>query len=264
MTYAQQLKLVQTIQVQEGETLVVTCPFCYGPKKLAVSKSGGKLLWYCYRASCEAKGAYSGRRNQKAVRDYLSNTSPNKNKPVKPIPNITTAVENHAPAMEYLQSVNSVEAYQNDFIKVRYAPAEDRVLFYGQNGAVGRSLRKFGPKWLSYGELPDGIHVGTGNIAVLVEDTPSACAVSRLDGVVGVALLGTTVTSNIKKTLNNFHEKYLVLDKDASLKSIHHVRCVDRSIKVRLTNVDLKYLEIDKINQLLKGNSYESENNLFD
>ena len=264
MTYAQQLKLVQTIQVQEGETLVVTCPFCYGPKKLAVSKSGGKLLWYCYRASCEAKGAYSGRRNQKAVRDYLSNTAPNKTKPVKPIPNITTAVENHAPAMEYLQSVNSVEAYQNDFIKVRYAPAEDRVLFYGQNGAVGRSLRKFGPKWLSYGELPDGIHVGTGNIAVLVEDTPSACAVSRLDGVVGVALLGTTVTSNFKKTLNNFHEKYLVLDKDASLKSIHHVRCVDRSIKVRLTNVDLKYLEIDKINQLLKGNSYESENNLFD
>lgn len=255
MTYAQQLKLVQTIQVQEGETLVVTCPFCYGPKKLAVSKSGGKLLWYCYRASCEAKGAYSGRRNQKAVRDYLSNTSPNKNKPVKPIPNITTAVENHAPAMEYLQSVNSVEAYQNDFIKVRYAPAEDRVLFYGEEGAVGRSLRKFGPKWLSYGELPHGITVGTGDIAIMVEDTPSACSVSRLSGYVGVALLGTTVTRGIRQTLNKYTTKYLVLDKDASLKSIAQMRHIDRSLKIRLTNVDLKAMTIGEIQQLISAES---------
>ena len=247
MTYAQQLKIVQTIPVHEGETVVVTCPFCYGPKKLAVSKSGGKILWYCYRASCEAKGAYSGRRNQKAVRDYLSNTAPDKKKPVKPIPSITTSVDNHPPAMEYLHSVNSVEAYKNKLINIRYAPAEDRVLFYGNNGAVGRSLRRFGPKWLSYGELPDGIHVGTGDIAVLVEDTPSACAVSRLDGLVGVALLGTTITSGIKKTLNKFTKLYLVLDKDASSKAISEVMKIDRSIRVRLTGSDLKSLSTNQI-----------------
>lgn len=252
MTYAQQLKTVQTIPVQEGETVVVTCPFCYGPKKLAVSKSGGKLLWYCYRASCDAKGAYSGRRNQKAVKDYLNNTSPTKNKPVKPIPEITTAVENHAPAIEYLKSVNSLEAYQNKLINIRYAPAEDRVLFYGDNGAVGRSLRKFGPKWLSYGELNEGIHVGTGDIAILVEDTPSACSVSRLSGYVGVALLGTTVTRSIHKTLNKYATKYLVLDKDASIKSISHMRYIDRSLKVRLTNVDLKAMTTEKIQQLIQ------------
>ncbi len=255
MTYAQQLKIVQTIPVHEGETVVVTCPFCYGPKKLAVSKSGGKILWYCYRASCEAKGAYSGRRNQKAVRDYLSNTAPTKNKPVKPIPSITTSVDNHPPAMEYLHSVNSVEAYKNKLINIRYAPAEDRVLFYGNNGAVGRSLRRFGPKWLSYGELPDGIHVGTGDIAVLVEDTPSACSVSRLDGLVGVALLGTTITSGINKTLSKFNEVYLVLDKDASLKSIAQIRRVNRSIKVRLTNIDLKHMNTEQINHLVQGNT---------
>ena len=255
MTYAQQLKIVQTIPVHEGETVVVTCPFCYGPKKLAVSKSGGKILWYCYRASCEAKGAYSGRRNQKAVRDYLNNTAPDKKKPVKPIPSITTSVDNHPPAMEYLRSVNSVEAYKNKLINIRYAPAEDRVLFYGNNGAVGRSLRRFGPKWLSYGELPDGIHVGTGDIAVLVEDTPSACAVSRLDGLVGVALLGTTITSGINKTLSKFNEVYLVLDKDASLKSIAQIRRVNRSIKVRLTNIDLKHMNTEQINHLVQGNT---------
>ena len=255
MTYAQQLKIVQTIPVHEGETVVVTCPFCYGPKKLAVSKSGGKILWYCYRASCEAKGAYSGRRNQKAVRDYLNNTAPDKKKPVKPIPSITTSVDNHPPAMEYLRSVNSVEAYKNKLINIRYAPAEDRVLFYGDNGAVGRSLRRFGPKWLSYGSLPDGIHVGTGDIAVLVEDTPSACSVSRLDGLVGVALLGTNITSGINKTLSKFNEVYLVLDKDASLKSIAQIRRVNRSIKVRLTNTDLKHMSTEQINHLVQGNT---------
>lgn len=255
MTYAQQLKIVQTIPVHEGETVVVTCPFCYGPKKLAVSKSGGKILWYCYRASCEAKGAYSGRRNQKAVRDYLNNTAPDKKKPVKPIPSITTSVDNHPPAMEYLRSVNSVEAYKNKLINIRYAPAEDRVLFYGDNGAVGRSLRRFGPKWLSYGSLPDGIHVGTGDIAVLVEDTPSACSVSRLDGLVGVALLGTSITSGINKTLSKFNEVYLVLDKDASLKSIAQIRRVNRSIRVRLTNIDLKHMSTEQINHLVQGNT---------
>jgi len=252
MTYAQQLKTVQTIPVQEGETVVVTCPFCYGLKKLAVSKSGGKILWYCYRASCDAKGVYSGRRNQKAVRDYLNNTSPTKNKPVKPIPNITTAVENHAPAIEYLKSVNSLEAYQNKLINIRYAPAEDRVLFYGDTGAVGRSLRKIVPKWLSYGELSEGIHVGTGNTAVLVEDTPSACSVSRLSGYVGIALLGTTVTRSIHKTLSNYSKVYLVLDKDASIKSIAHMRYIDRSLKVRLTNVDLKAMTVEKIQKLIQ------------
>lgn len=255
MTYHQQLKIVQTIPVQEGETLVVTCPFCHGPKKMALSKSGGKLLWYCYRASCEAKGVYSGKRNQKAVKDYLNNVDLTRAKTKKPIPEITTSVDNHAPAVDYLKSVNSWDAYQDNLIKVRYAPAEDRVLFYGEDGAVGRSLRKFGPKWLSYGELPTGITVGTGNICILVEDTPSACSVSRLSGYVGVALLGTTVTRSIHKTLSKYATKYLVLDKDASLKSIAQMRHIDRSLKIRLTNVDLKAMTIGQIQQLISAES---------
>ena len=255
MTYHQQLKIVQTIPVQEGETLVVTCPFCHGPKKMALSKSGGKLLWYCYRASCEAKGVYSGKRNQQAVKDYLNNVDLNKAKAKKPVPSITTSIDNHTPAIDYLKSVNSWDAYQDNLIKVRYAPAEDRVLFYGEEGAVGRSLRKFGPKWLSYGELPHGITVGTGDIAIMVEDTPSACSVSRLSGYVGVALLGTTVTRGIRQTLNKYTTKYLVLDKDASLKSIAQMRHIDRSLKIRLTNVDLKAMTIGEIQQLISVES---------
>lgn len=254
MTYQEQLDIIKAIPIKEGDTKVITCPFCYGEKKLALSKLDGKLLWYCYRASCNGKGVHHGNRGKQSVKDYLSNVKRDRSNG-RPIPEIVTAIENHPPAIEYLKSVNSLEAHQNKWIKVKYAPAEDRVLFYneGSHGAVGRALSKYGPKWISYGKLPDGISVGVGNIAVLVEDTPSACSVSRVDGLVGIALLGTTITSGIKKTLNNYPERYLVLDKDAALKSISQMRRIDKSLKTRLTKVDLKHMSTDLICQLIEG-----------
>ena len=253
MTYQEQLDIVKAIPIKEGDTKVITCPFCYGEKKLALSKLDGKLLWYCYRASCNSKGVYHGNRNKQSVKNYLNKVQREKSLG-KPIPEITTSVENHDPAIEYLKSVNSYEAYQNKLIKVKYAPAEDRVLFYNRDssGAVGRALSKYPPKWISYGQLPEGISVGEGDIAVLVEDTPSACSVSRVDGLVGIALLGTTITSGIKQTLNKYTQKYLVLDKDAALKSIQQVRSVDKSILVRLTKVDLKLLDENEIKNVLR------------
>ena len=95
--------------------------------------------------------------------------------------------------------------------------------------------------------------MGLGDIAVLVEDTPSACSVSRVEGLVGIALLGTTITSGIKKTLSKYTTKYLVLDKDAALKSIAQSRKVDKNLKVRLTNVDLKNMSTNQIETLIKG-----------
>lgn len=69
----------------------------------------------------------------------------------------------------------------------------------------------------------------------------------------GIALLGTTITSGIKKTLNNYPERYLVLDKDAALKSISQMRRIDKSLKTRLTKVDLKHMSTDLICQLIEG-----------
>ena len=62
MTYAEQLQIVKDIPLKEGDTKVITCPFCGGQKKLAITKIDGKLMWNCYRASCEGKGIHTGRR----------------------------------------------------------------------------------------------------------------------------------------------------------------------------------------------------------
>jgi len=251
MTYAEQLAIIKDIPIREGDSKVIQCPFCYGVKKLAISKHDGKTLWNCYRASCNGKGIYSGKRDVRAVKNYLAKAILEKHSRFRPVPSITTSVYNAPRAVDFLNSVNSLEAFEKDYINVRYSPAEDRVVFYTKTGAVGRTLSGIGPKWVSYGDLPSGIHVGEGSTAILVEDVPSACSISRLSGYVGVALLGTTITSGIKLALSNYTKIYLVLDKDASLKSIAQTRKINRNIKIRLTNIDLKEMTADQIQQLI-------------
>ena len=253
MTYAEQLEIIQSIPLREGDRKVITCPFCYGEKKLALSKSDGKLMWNCYRASCNAKGIHTGRRNLQSVKNYLNNKLTVREKYVRPLPSITTSIYNHQPAIDYLKSVNSLEAYKNGYIKIRYDPSDDRVLFYSNKGAVGRSLSCNSIKWMSYGNTSKGIHIGSGTTAVLVEDVPSACSVSRVDGLVGVALLGTTLTHPIKSSLNKYNATYLTLDKDASVKAIVIKRRVCSGIKVRFTEADLKHLTVNQIQFLLFG-----------
>ena len=250
MTYLEQLEIVKTINIREGDTIVIQCPFCGGYKKLAVSKIDGQLKWFCYRASCSGRGIYQGRRSLQSSKDYLAKVSKTTAK-VKPLPEITTSVDNHKPTIDFLKSVNSLEAYQNGWIDVRYAPAEDRVMFYADRGAVGRCLKPYGPKWMTYGVIEGGVHVGEGTDAVLVEDIPSACSVSRLDGYVGVAMLGTNLTSTIKQSISCYTNRYLILDKDANTKALNTIRSKDKTLKLRLTENDLKWLTTEQINNLL-------------
>jgi len=250
MTYSEQLEIIKSIPIKEGERRIITCPICYGSKKMSVSKRDGQLMWNCFRASCNAKGIYSGRRNLQSIKNYLSNTSAEKNAG-RPLPEITTSVENHQPAIDYLKSVNSFYAYTNKLIKVRYVPSENRVLFIQGDGAVGRLLSVYGPKWVSYGMLECGVSVGTGNTVVLVEDIPSACSVSRLDDHVGLALLGTKISQNISATLCNYNYIYIVLDRDASNVAIQQARRHGANIHVRFTQKDLKLLTAIQIAKVL-------------
>lgn len=252
MTYSEQLEIIKAIPIKEGERRIITCPICYGPKKMSVSKSDGQLMWNCFRASCNAKGIYSGRRNLQSIKNYLSNTSSEKNAG-RPLPDITTSVENHQPAIDYLKSVNSFYAYSSKLIKVRYVPSDNRVLFIQEDGAVGRLLSGYGPKWVSYGMLECGVSVGTGNTVVLVEDIPSACSVARIDNHIGLALLGTKISHNISRTLNNYTKVFLVLDSDASNIAIKQSRIHAANIHVRLTKRDLKLLSVNQIIKVLYG-----------
>ena len=252
MTYAEQLQIIKDIPLREGDTKVITCPFCGGQKKLALSKIDGKLMWNCYRASCEGKGIHTGKRDLQSAKNYLTGQIRKREVYVRPLPSITTSVENHKPALDYLASVNSLEAYRNGYIKVRYDPSQDRVLFYSGEGVVAKSLRSYGPKWMTLGSIPAGVHIGTGTTAVLVEDVPSACSVSRVNGLVGVAMLGTNITKALNKATEKYLNKYLCLDKDASAKAIVIKRQLGANLKVRFISKDLKVLTTSQIRHTLK------------
>lgn len=254
LIYREQLQFVQTLNLTEGEKKTTTCPACGKRNKFTVDKYDGVLVWNCYSASCPVKGSFRGSREMDALKNYIGGSPTQRHRRINKMPEVTTSVENHHPALKYLEAVNSFEAYKRGYIKIRYAPNDNRVLFYTPDdlGAVGRALDKRKPKWWSYGDTSKGVAVGTGSHAVLVEDVPSACSVSRLNEYTGYALLGTNVTVPIKKTLSNYNLITIVLDKDASSKAIFVSRQCSNISYVRFTAKDLKMLNVEQIKRVLR------------
>lgn len=256
-SYGEQLNTVKQVRVPEGEHRTIDCPFCGGRKKFTISHLvSGTILWNCFRASCTAKGCYNGQRSINGAKAYLAGDDDTKRKTGSyPIPKITGDPFNYGPVRQYLRSVNSIDAAEKGLIRIRYAPKENRVLFYNRDltGAVGRLLERGTPKWMSYGDTSTGIHVGTGSIAVVVEDAASACSVSRIDGFTGVALLGTTLTSALKNALQLYEKSYIVLDNDAASKAVALSKQIRGSVSVRTTRQDLKELTVKQIQSIINN-----------
>ena len=59
-TYKEQLSIVRDIVLVEGERKILNCPFFGGSRKFSITKTDGKVLWNCFRASCAASGSYQG------------------------------------------------------------------------------------------------------------------------------------------------------------------------------------------------------------
>jgi hypothetical protein len=246
-TYKEQLTIIKDIHLHDGERKTIACPFCGGNGKFTIAKIDGVVLWNCYRASCPAKGSLRGRRSMDAIQRNLEGVAAVKpKKRLTPLPPVTGAIINSERAQEYLIEVNAMEAVNAGYIGVRFAPAEKRVLFYNSDnsGAVGRTIGHSKYKWWAFGDTAGGIAVGVGDIAVLVEDVASACAISRLDNHVGYALLGTAVTKEIAHNLRNYTDIYVVLDNDATSKSSKIAKQVGG--KVRMTKKDPKNLTTEE------------------
>jgi hypothetical protein len=253
-SYKEQVSVVQKIKLADGEHKTLTCPFCGGRNKFTLDRFDGVLVWNCFRASCNAKGSLRGKRDITALKNYVGGTPTQRSvKKLNQLPSMTVSVRKHAPSIDYLKSVNSWDAYESGLIKIRYLPTENRVLFYTNDGtgAVGRALDSRLPKWWKYGETSLGISVGSGEHAVLVEDVASACAVSRISGVVGFALLGTNITTGIKAQLVKYNKTTLVLDNDASSKAVYLCKKHGAVTNLRLTKEDLKCLSPQEIKKVI-------------
>ena len=67
MNYQQQLAVVQGLSVQSDTQVRMDCPFCNGKNTFLIDTTEGNLGWYCFHASCSAKGKKQGEKNMQYV-----------------------------------------------------------------------------------------------------------------------------------------------------------------------------------------------------
>jgi hypothetical protein len=122
-----------------------------------------------------------------------------------------------------------------------------------EEGWTGRAKKGIVPKWKKYGHTNHCMVVGDSTVGVVVEDGPSACAVSATRDYAGVALLGTNLTSVVRQEILGFNELIICLDPDAATKSMKLYSSLVGLVKVRVVVPpnDLKYYKPDKIMEIL-------------
>jgi hypothetical protein len=72
MRFSEQKELIERYNVLSGQNLRVNCPSCGGKKTLSVSKFDGRLVWNCFKASCEIGGKEFVGRNNKELKNALT------------------------------------------------------------------------------------------------------------------------------------------------------------------------------------------------
>ena len=257
-------EFIRSLDLREGETQRVSCPVCSGYNTFTVSRIDGRILYNCYKASCNTKGGVSQRQSIDALKAKLEENASESGDVYLPDftlpPNITANLEKDA-CLEYIDDMNLQQAIDDEYTSIMYDFAQDRCVFliYDDNrnivGAIGRALRKGTlPKWRRYDKRKDLMFVcgkrrGT---AVLVEDCASACTVYA-SGHTGVALLGTSLSDHHIHQLRVFDKVIVALDADASDKAIKMQKMLAPHVssEVLFLTDDLKYFTPECVRSLL-------------
>ena len=58
MNYNQQLTVIKTLIPQGEVDTRIDCPFCHHSQTLVIKREQSELKWYCFHASCSAKGKH--------------------------------------------------------------------------------------------------------------------------------------------------------------------------------------------------------------
>jgi len=255
-TYNDQIEMLENIIVKEGHGININCPFCGGRKTLGIAIRDGRKLWHCFKVSCGVRGSKTVGMSTNTLRRKLNGVSTTQTKALLDIPTLLSSPENHPAVIKYLEDNNSIEAYREGLVRVEYAPADKRVLFFSQSGsgAVGRSLVGDLPKWKQYGWIDGLLKVGSGSTAIVVEDVNSACVVGMLPDCSGCALLGTVLSTQQKTELCHFTNVVIALDKDASKKAIKLKERLDGRVNVKVIFLedDIKCIGISRSKKILR------------
>ena len=256
-------EFLSDLDIRDDETQRVSCPVCGGYNTFTVSRKDGRVLYNCYKASCDARGAKTVRRSMASIEAFLKGETPDNSHQETPLrlPDTLFPCLDRKVCTEYVEQLNIQYAVDAGYATVMYDIAENRCVFiiYDDNkeviGAVGRALTKgVLPKWKRYDKRKDLMFVcgDKKGTAVLVEDCASACTVFA-SGFTGVALLGTSLSDLHISQLRVFDKVIVALDADASQKAIKIQKRLDDYVttEVLFLTDDLKYFTPECVKSLL-------------
>ena len=259
MNYKQQLEIVKGLFIPPETLIRIDCPFCKNINTLSVDTTENNIKWYCFHSTCSAKGKYQGEKNMQYVnttfnkKENMINTTFN-------IPDSFNFIWTSKNAENYLHKNNCWEAWAWGRAKVMYDVKQDRIVFLIRKrntdeivGAVGRGLNKnVYPKWFMYGNKDVPFKCGECDDAVIVEDCPSACAVSNV--LTGISIMGTKLKEEHKKHLKPYKNLYICLDRDATTKAYDIAKDLRSSgfdnVVVKPLEDDLKYFNTEQIEEI--------------
>ena len=234
--------IISDTDLCDGETRRMTCPICraYG-KTFTITNNVGRLVWNCYKASCDVSGSKRVILTSEDIMKSLRGEEKKRENVKFVLPDYVTKDVN--------ESVKSfLSMYKLKELDVLYDVKEHRIVFpiIHNNKMVdvtGRSLGKRLPKWKRYGKSDLPYSFGYGKVAVVVEDCVSACVIGN-DVYVGVAVLGTSLSESHKRYLAQFSTVVVALDPDALPKTLSfckELRSYVREVRVLKLIDDLKY-----------------------
>jgi len=262
MNYNQQLTIVKTLIPQGDLDMRCDCPFCHHSNTFVVKREQSELKWYCFSASCSARGKHEVEMSMQQVIETVVTENKAKQEKEKPfvLPTSFISILSEQKCYDYLINNNCIQAKQKAKASFMYDVKQHRIVFLIKNkekilGAIGRALNsKVYPKWYVYGSKSYPFICGDSDIGVLVEDCASACAVSSVYS--GIALMGTSLPESYIPVLKKKYKKIIVaLDRDATTKSFDISGKLNYYVntEVKILEDDLKYYNEKQIKEILNA-----------
>ena len=246
-------KYIEDLDLGEGDTVRGDCPDCGGKNTFTANKSGGAVLYNCYKLGCKISGVHTVGMTAADIQARMQEVEQDKPKPKVEIMELPEYV---------VRSGSGLDAFREKWDLwdqgLMYDLKDKRAVFpiFINNvliDAVGRALAGAEPKWLRYTGKANYFIAGTGKTVVVVEDVISAITVAKL-GFTGMAILGTSLSVAHMEQLGNYSQVIVALDPDAAHKTLRFRQEIEAwtgatTIALRLDD-DIKYRVGSDIEQL--------------
>ena len=244
--------IINDLSLSNGQSKRMTCPSCKAKNTFTITNDMGNIVWNCYKNSCPISGATRTVLTTDDIRKSLGSVAEETH--------VSTFSKPAWLVRDYEKITGFCDEWELDpqDLGLLYDVKEHRVVFpVVHNGttvdATGRSLGKRIPKWKRYGNSHLPYSYGRGKTAVVVEDCISAAVIGDGGVYVGVAVLGTSLSTGHKRYLSQFSTAIIALDPDALQKTLQfakELRTHVDTVKVMYLRDDLKYRNPSDLNHL--------------